>query len=81
MHQVGIVFKNGSNTTFEAQEFDIDIAKDSSGGIRYNDVNKFSYKDVQDNESPIYLNPSEVAGIAVVATVSATPQSRSLQVH
>ena len=39
MHQVGIVFKNGSNTTFEAQEFNIDIAKDSSGGIRYNDVN------------------------------------------
>jgi hypothetical protein len=38
MHQVGIVFKNGSNTTFEAQEFNIDIAKDSSGGIRYNDV-------------------------------------------
>ena len=69
MHQVAIVFKSGSHVTFTAQEFDVDLSADGLGsaGANYNDseVHKLTYKDSRGYDSLLYLNPSEVAGIAV----------------
>ena len=67
MHQVAIVFKSGSHVTFTAQEFDVDLSADrlGSAGATYSEVHKLTYKDSRGNDSLLYLNPTEVAGIAV----------------
>ncbi len=67
MHQVAIVFKSGSKVTFTAQEFDVDLSADGLGSAEanYNEVHKLTYKDSQGDDSLLYLNPTEVAGIAV----------------
>jgi hypothetical protein len=67
VHQVAIVFKSSSQVTFTAQEFDIDLSADSlsSAEANYSEVHKLTYKDSQGNDSLLYLNPTEVAGIAV----------------
>ena len=67
MHQVAIVFKSGSHVTCTAQEFDVDLPADGLGsaGANYSEVHKLTYKDSRGYDSLLYLNPSEVAGIAV----------------
>ena len=66
MYEVGIVFKNGSKAQFYAQEFNIAFTSDDVPTGMFNETHKFTYKDTQGDDAPIYLNPSEVAGIAVV---------------
>jgi hypothetical protein len=75
VYQVGIVFKNGTKATFDAQEFDVDLSRGAIDGS-YTATQKFSYKDTSGAQAPIYLNPSEVAGI-VVARAEET-EARSL---
>ncbi len=67
MYQVGIMFKNRSKATFDAQEFDVDLSRGSIDGS-YTTTQKCSYKDANGQDAPIYLNPFEVAGILVVHT-------------
>ena len=69
MYEVGIVFDNGSKLSFYAQEFDVRLGRDDMGA-RYAQVHKLTYKNTKGEESPIYLNPEEVAGIVVVPTDS-----------
>jgi hypothetical protein len=76
VYQVGIVFKNRSKATFDAKEFDVDLSRGAIEGS-YTATQKFSYKATNEEETPIYLNPSEVAGI-VVAPAQETVD-RSLQ--
>ena len=83
MYQVAIVFKNGSKVTFDAQAFDLDLDRSAMGGRteRYKDqIFKFTYKDGTGEDAPIYLNPEEVAGIAVVSTLAEEQKTRSLEV-
>jgi hypothetical protein len=77
MYQVAIVFTNGTRMTFDAQEFDVGLSRSDSSGP-YNQVHKFTYKDAQGNDTPIYFNPTEVAGIAVVPVLDGTAENRSL---
>jgi hypothetical protein len=61
------MFKNGSEAPFDAQEFDVDLSGGSIDGS-YTATQKFSNKDANGQDAPIYPNPSEVAGILVVHT-------------
>ncbi len=83
MYEVGIVFKNGSKVTFDAQEFDLDLSKPDvipEGSTSYDQAIRFTYKDAKGDEAPIYLNPAEVAGIAVVRTLDDSTHKRTLKV-
>ena len=83
MYEVGIVFKNGSKVTFDAQEFDLNLAKRnlvSAGDASYSQLFRFMYTDAQGDDAPIYLNPDEVAGIAVVRTIDDSTHKRTLKV-
>ena len=59
MSTVTVVFVNGNVATFEAQEFDTDLQADPSR------VGKHVYKDAAGQDSAVYLQPSEVAGVFV----------------
>ena len=67
MYQVAIVFKNGSKVAFCAQEFDIDLSTSrlTSMNSRYDEIHRVTYEDTGGQDVPLYLNPTEVAGIAV----------------
>jgi hypothetical protein len=69
VYEVAIVFSNGSKVEFHATEFDINLEPQNlagySGGGNYSQVQKLTYKDADGNDAPLYLKPSEVAGIAV----------------
>ena len=83
MYEVGIVFKNGSKVTFDAEEFDINLARRNlvtTGDTSYSQVFRFMYTDAMGGDAPIYLNPDEVAGIAVVRTTDDTTHKRTLKV-
>jgi hypothetical protein len=77
VYQVGNMFKNGSKATFDAQEFDVDLSRGSIDGS-YTATQKFSCKDAKGQDAPIYLNPSEVAGILVVHTGETVARSLHL---
>ncbi len=69
MYQVAITFTNGSKVTFHATEFDLDLDRTKlpgySAGTSYTDVQKFTYKDAEGEDAPLYLRLDQVAGIAV----------------
>jgi hypothetical protein len=67
MYEVGIVFKNGSKVTFDAQEFDMALSKGDlpSGSASYDQTIRYTYKDAAGDDAPIYLNPAEVASTAL----------------
>jgi hypothetical protein len=75
VYHVAIVFKDGSKVTFYAQEFDVDLHENSlvSPDASYDEIHKFTYKDWDGNNAPLYLNPTQVAGIAVARAQSAAP--------
>jgi len=82
MYQVAIVFTNGSTMIFDAQEFDVDLSSRTLGGedkysSEYSSVHKVTYKDAQGDTSPIYLNPTEVAGISVVPVTDGSALGRA----
>ena len=83
MYEVGIVFKNGSKVTFDAQEFDLDLSRryvTKAGSSSYDQVFRYTYKDAAGDDAPIYLNPDELAGIAVVRTLDDSTHKRTLKV-
>ena len=70
MEVVTVVFTNGNIVTFEAQEFDADMAQDPGS------LNKYPYKNPRGEDSAIYLKPAEVAG--VFRTKGARDSDRSI---
>jgi hypothetical protein len=83
MYQVAILFTNGATMLFDAQEFDVDLSFRTLGGeekysSEYSSVHKVTYKDAQGDTSPIYLNPTEVAGISVVPVTDGSTFGRAL---
>ncbi len=52
------VHQRDTTVTFETQEIDIDLTM----GNR-NNVNRYPYKNARGEDSAIYLQPSEVAGV------------------
>jgi hypothetical protein len=82
MYQVAIVFTNGLTMIFDAQEFDVDLSFQTLGGedkysSEYSSVHKVTYKDAQGGTAPIYLNPTEVAGISVVPVTDGSTLGRA----
>ena len=61
MYEVVIYFNSGENHTLLAQEFELDT--EASGSAYF--LVRFSYKDKNGEEIPIYLTPTQVAGIIV----------------
>jgi hypothetical protein len=82
MYQVAILFTNGATMIFDAQEFDVDLSFRTLGGgekfsAEYSTVHKVTYKDARGDTTPIYLNPSEVAGISVVPVTDGSTFGRA----
>ena len=67
MYQIAILFKNESTVVFDAGEFDVNLNASNltDPNRQYDEVHKFTYKDTKDDDVPLYLDPPEVAGIAV----------------
>lgn len=63
-YEVAIVFENGTKVTFHAKEFDVNLGS-TELGANPNRIVKFTYKGVNDEDIPLYLNPRQVAGITV----------------
>ena len=66
MYEVAIVFIDGSKVTFHAQEFDIGFESGDLSGTaahQYSRIQKFTYKNVHGDDSPLHLRPDQVAGI------------------
>ena len=62
VYRVEITFTNEAQTSFLAQEFDIDVPG-TKGGNRRRRLQRFTYKDQTGKELPLYLTSAEVAGI------------------
>ena len=75
MNHVAIVFKDGSKVTFYAQEFNVDLTANSleSPDAEYGEIHKFTYTAWDGSNAPLYLNPTQVSGIAVARAQSALP--------
>jgi hypothetical protein len=58
MDSVTIVFTNGNIVNFGAQEFSVSLEGASGYTVR-----KYEYKDASGEDSAVYLNPGEVAGV------------------
>lgn len=69
------MFKDGSKVMFHAQEFNVDLYAKSlvSPDADYDEIHKFTYKDWEGSDAPLYLNPRQVAGIAVARAQSRSP--------
>ena len=74
MDTVTVVFTNGNIVSFEAQEIDMDL----TAGNR-NNVNKFPYKNARGEDSAIYLQPSEVAGVILTKAAPGNTTSVSFR--
>jgi hypothetical protein len=75
MYEVAIVFNDGSKVEFHATEFDIDLTPGRLPGSPqyvYHQIQKFTYKDVDGHEAPLYLKPNQVAGIVVARTTESS---------
>jgi len=75
MYEVAIVFNEGSKVEFHATEFDIDLNPGRLPGSPqyvYHQIQKFTYKDVDGHEAPLYLKPNQVAGIVVARTTESS---------
>ena len=71
VYEVAIVFTDGSKVEFHATQFDIDLDPNNlpgSGATSYTRVQKFTYKDAEGEDAPLYLKLDEVAGIVVART-------------
>ena len=69
MDDVYIRFINGTSIRFRAREFDISVG----GASQENKPRRFTYKDPNGRETPIYLRLDQLAAI-VVAPVGAGQQ-------
>jgi acyl-CoA synthetase (AMP-forming)/AMP-acid ligase II len=74
MEIVTVVFTNGNIVTFEAQELDMDVTM----GNR-NNVIRYPYKNALGEDSAIYLQPSEVAGVILTKATPGNPQGVTYQ--
>ncbi len=61
MYEVSIYFNSGERHTLLAEEFDVNTA--ASGSAHF--LVRFTYKAKGGEEIPIYLTPTQVAGIIV----------------
>lgn len=59
--KVVIHFKDGTQASFLASEFDVDLRTNENPSR----IHRFTYKGPSGNEHPLYLVVSDVAGIAV----------------
>ena len=64
MKTIVINYKSGEKFTFRAQEFDIDVTGNPQS--YHSALYKFTYKDVDGEDTPIYLVPDSIEGIVVV---------------
>ena len=69
MDEVYIRFINGTSIRFRAREFDISLGRTS----QEDKPRRFTYKDPNGRETPIYLRLDQVAAI-IVASVGAGRQ-------
>ena len=75
MYEVAIVFNDGSKVEFHATEFDIDLNPGRLHGSPqyvYHQIQKFTYKDSDGHDAPLYLKPNQVAGIVVARTTESS---------
>ena len=75
MYEVAIVFTDGSKVEFYATEFDIDLNPGRLHGSPqyvYHQVQKFTYKDIDGHDTPLYLKPNQVAGIVLAPTTESS---------
>jgi hypothetical protein len=61
MYEVAIYFNSGERHTLLTEEFELDT--DASGSAHF--LVRFAYKAKDGEEIPIYLTPTQVAGIIV----------------
>ena len=61
MYEVSIYFNSGERHTLLAEEFDLDT--EASGSAHF--LVRFSYKAKGGEEIPMFLTPTQVAGIIV----------------
>jgi hypothetical protein len=62
VHDVYIRFVDGTSIRFRARRFDISVARASA---QEGKPRRFTYEDVNGNETPIYLRLDQVAAILV----------------
>ena len=68
MHEVYIHFIDGASIRFRARKFNLNVGRQTIPGK----PKRFSYKDVNGHDTPIYLQLEQVAAIIVTpAEVSA----------
>ena len=73
-YRVDVQFRNGADKSFDAQAFDIDVSSIGMGpeaGQQADHLIRFTYTGRSGEEVPLYLVPSQVAGIAVEERFSA----------
>lgn len=56
VEHVTVVFNNGNVLTFMAEEFDADLAHNSST------LNRYPYKNAKGEESYIFMRPNDISG-------------------
>ena len=74
METVTVVFTNGNIVNFEAQGIEMDL----TNGNR-NNVSRYPYKNALGEDSAIYLQPSEVAGVFLTKATSGNTQGVTYQ--
>ncbi len=73
-YRVDVQFRNGADKSFDAQAFDIDVSNIGLGAEAERQADhliRFTYTGRSGEEVPLYLVPSQVAGIAVEERYSA----------
>jgi hypothetical protein len=73
-YRVDVQFRSGADKSFDAQAFDIDVANIGMGPEAERQADRlirFTYTGRSGEEVPLYLVPSQVAGIAVEERYSA----------
>ncbi len=73
-YRVDVQFRSGADKSFDAQAFDIDVSNIGLGAEAERQADhliRFSYTGRSGEEVPLYLVPSQVAGIAVEERYSA----------
>jgi hypothetical protein len=73
-YRVDVQFRSGADKSFDAQAFDIDVSNIGMGPEAERQADRlirFTYKGRSGEEVPLYLVPSQVAGIAVEERYSA----------
>ncbi len=73
-YRVDVQFRSGADKSFDAQAFDIDVSNIGMGPEAERQADRlirFTYTGRSGEEVPLYLVPSQVAGIAVEERYSA----------